>query len=166
MDGTAIEVVDTDAEGRMILADTLAYASRQKPDLMIDFATLTGAAIRSLDTRRSAVFSNRSDLADLAVRAGDLCGERTWSFPIGQDYREELNSKIADIVQCAPGNNADQIYAATFLSEFVAKDIPWVHLDLVAAENKGGLGLVSTDTSGFGVLWAEQLIRLVFNRSP
>ncbi|MBU6374997.1 MAG: leucyl aminopeptidase family protein [Bdellovibrionales bacterium] len=157
-DGTSIEVVDTDAEGRMVLSDTLAFVRKTKPTLCIDYATLTGAAIRSLDTRRGAVFSNREKLAQLAVQAGDESGERTWNFPIGQDYREMLKSKIADIQQCASVNNADHIYAATFLSHFIGDETPWVHLDLVPADNKGGLGLVSTDTTGFGVFWTAQLV--------
>lgn len=157
-DGTAIEVVDTDAEGRMILADTLAFARKDKPFLALDFATLTGAAIRSLDTRRGAVFSNQPELAAAAVLAGERSGERVWSFPLGDDYRRELKSKVADILQCGPGNNADHIYAATFLSHFVGDETPWIHLDLVPAENKGGLGLVSSDTTGFGLAWAEELI--------
>lgn len=162
-DGTAIEVIDTDAEGRMVLADTLALARQAKPDLAIDFATLTGAAIRSLDTRRGAVFSNREELARAAVVAGDVSGERTWNFPIGEDYREQLKSKIADIMQCGPNSNADHIYAATFLSHFIGEETPWVHLDLVPAENKGGLGLVSTDTTGYGVLWATEFVAKALN---
>ncbi len=157
-DGTSIEVIDTDAEGRMVLSDTLALVRRTKPTLCIDYATLTGAAIRSLDTRRAAVFSNREDLAELAVAAGRKSGERTWSFPIGEDYRDMLKSKIADLQQCASVNNADHIYAATFLSHFIGDETPWVHVDLVPAENKGGLGLASTDTTGFGVLWTRQFV--------
>jgi leucyl aminopeptidase len=157
-DGTSIEVVDTDAEGRMVLSDTLALVRRTKPTLCIDYATLTGAAIRSLDTRRAAVFSNREELAELAVSAGRKSGERTWSFPIGEDYRDMLKSKIADLQQCASVNNADHIYAATFLSHFIGDETPWVHVDLVPAENKGGLGLASTDTTGFGVFWTRQFV--------
>lgn len=157
-DGTSIEVVDTDAEGRMVLSDTLALVRRTKPTLCIDYATLTGAAIRSLDTRRCAVFSNDTKLAQKAVEAGEASGERTWSFPIGGDYREVLKSKVADIVQCAPVNNADHIYAATFLSHFIGDETPWVHVDLVAAENKGGLGLASSDTTGFGVMWTQAFV--------
>jgi leucyl aminopeptidase len=160
-DGTAIEVVDTDAEGRMVLSDTLALVRKTKPQLCIDYATLTGAAIRSLDTRRGAVFSNQSQLAQWAVQAGDESGERTWNFPIGGDYREVLKSKVADILQCAPVNNADHIYAATFLSHFIGDETPWVHLDLVPAENKGGLGLASSDTTGFGVFWTQALVSKV-----
>jgi leucyl aminopeptidase len=157
-DGTSIEVIDTDAEGRMVLSDTLALVRRTKPTLCIDYATLTGAAIRSLDTRRAAVFSNREELAELAVSAGRKSGERTWSFPIGDDYREMLKSKIADLQQCASVNNADHIYAATFLSHFIGDETPWVHVDLVPAENKGGLGLASTDTTGFGVFWTREFV--------
>lgn len=155
-DGTSIEVIDTDAEGRMVLSDTLALVRRTRPDLCIDFATLTGAAIRSLDTRRGAVFSNREALARLAVETGEESGERTWSFPIGEDYREGLKSKVADLQQCGSGNNADHIYAATFLSHFIGDETPWVHMDLAPAENKGGLGLAGTDTTGFGVFWTRQ----------
>ncbi len=158
-DGTSIEVVDTDAEGRMILADTLAFARQGKPDLLIDYATLTGAAIRSLDRRKSAVFSHREDLAQLAVRCGDSSGERVWYFPLDSDYRKGLKSKIADILQCSESSNADHIYAATFLSHFVGTETPWVHVDLVACENKGGLGLIGSDTTGFGVLWTDAFIR-------
>ena len=157
-DGTSIEVVDTDAEGRMVLADTLALVRRSQPDLVIDFATLTYTAMRALDTRRSAIFSNRDKLADLAVRVGDQVGERTWSFPLSGDYREELKSKIADLLQCSASNHADHIYAASFLAHFIGEETPWVHVDLSAAENKGGLGIIGTDTTGFGVFWAAEFI--------
>lgn len=162
-DGTSIEVVDTDAEGRMILADTLVQVRKQKPSLAIDFATLTGAAIRALDTRRSAVFSNRTELLEASVQAGERSGERTWPFPIGEDYRKELDSKIADIMQCASGNNSDHIYAATFLSHFIGEEIPWIHVDLSSTKNKGGLGLISSQTTGFGVLWAMEFIQYWMN---
>jgi len=158
-DGTSIEVVDTDAEGRMILADTLAFARKGKPDLLIDYATLTGAAIRSLDRKKSAVFSHREDLAQLAVQCGDASGERVWYFPLDADYRKGLKSKIADILQCSESSNADHIYAATFLSHFVGKETPWLHVDLVACEAKGGLGLIGSDTTGFGVLWSDEFVR-------
>lgn len=162
--GLSVEVVDTDAEGRMVLSDTLHLVSETKPDLMVDYATLTGAAVRSLDTRRSAVFSNETKLADLAVRAGDESGERTWAFPLGDDYEDDLKSKIADVLQCSSSKNADHIYAATFLSRFVGKDIPWVHMDLCAAEHKGGLGLVSSGTTGFGVRWTLNFVDAYFKK--
>ncbi len=157
--GMSIEVVDTDAEGRMVLSDTLALASEEKPDLIIDFATLTGSVVRALDTRRCGAYANRMDISRLAVEVGDRCGERLWNFPIGEDYFDSLKSEIADIRQCASSSCSDHIYAATFLSKFVGKGIPWIHIDLAADTNKGGLGLVPTETTGFGVRWGYAFIR-------
>jgi len=154
MDGTSIEVVNTDAEGRMVLADTLAYAAKLEADLIFDFATLTGSAVRAIDTRRSVVFANRDSLARLAVECGEECGERTWSLPLSRDYKRGLKSDVADILQCCHGSNSDAIYAATFLRHFVGEGSPWLHLDLSSHSNKGGLGLVGTETTGFGVRWA------------
>lgn len=163
MDGTSIEVVNTDAEGRMVLADALAYAATLEGDLVIDFATLTGAAMRALDTRRAAVFSNRDALARLAVECGEDCGERTWAFPLSRDYRRQLKSDVADILQCSHRNYSDHIYAATFLRHFVGEKSPWLHLDLTPQLNKGGLGLVATDTSGYGARWALNVVRRYLN---
>lgn len=156
--GISIEVDNTDAEGRMCLSDTLAIASEEKPDLMIDFATLTGSVIRSLDTRRCGAYSNVDRLGRLAVDVGERSGERVWNFPIGGDYNDAIKSEYADVRQCATAASADHIYAATFLSKFVEKGIPWVHIDLAAAGNKGGLGLVPTETTGFGVRFGVELV--------
>jgi leucyl aminopeptidase len=159
MNGTSIEVVDTDAEGRMVLSDTLCYASELKPDLIIDYATLTGAAVRAIGTARSNIFSNNKKLLKLAMDAGDHTGERTWAFPLGEDYRDQLKSDIADIKQCINKPGPDHILAATFLSEFVNDDIPWLHVDLSSEENPGGLGLVETEVTGFGVRYGLEVIR-------
>lgn len=153
-DGTSIEVTDTDAEGRMVLADVLGMARREGGDLILDFATLTGSVIRALDMRRAGVYSNRPKLLSKAFDAGEACGERVWGFPIGEDYREQLKSDVADILQCRIPPEADHIYAATFLSHFVGEEIPWVHMDLAPADCSGGLGLVTTTSTGFGVRWA------------
>jgi len=157
--GMSIEVVDTDAEGRMVLSDTLAIASEEKPDFIIDFATLTGSVVRSLDTRRCGAYSNQLKVSQAAVEVGERCGERVWNFPIGQDYDESIKSEIADVRQCAVAASADHIYASTFLSKFVGKNIPWLHIDLAADSNKGGLGLVPTETTGFGVRFGYEMIR-------
>lgn len=162
LDGTTIEVVDTDAEGRMVLSDTLALARKEKPDLLIDFATLTGSAIRALDTKRCAVFSPDPELARLGFDVGEACGERTWVFPMGDDFKEGLKSDIADLLQCSHGPNADHSYAATFLHHFVGRETPWLHLDLTAANNKGGLGLVGSETTGFGVRWGYEVAKRYF----
>ncbi len=161
-DGTSIEVTDTDAEGRMVLADVLAMARREGGDLVLDFATLTGSVIRALDTRRAGVFSNRPKLLGKAYEVGEACGERVWGFPLGEDYREHLKSSVADILQCRILPNADHIYAATFLSHFIGNEIPWIHMDLAPADNLGGLGLVSTNSTGFGVRWALAISKEIF----
>lgn len=152
LDGTTIEVVHTDAEGRMVLADTITMARRLKPGLMLDFATLTGAMIYSLGTRLCGVFSNKSGLAQRAVDGGAKTGERVVLFPLDADYDAALESKVADVKQCLIAGEADAIYAARFLSRFVG-DTPWVHMDLSACRNEGGLGAVTDDLTGFGVAW-------------
>ena len=155
-DGTSIEVIDTDAEGRMVLSDTLALAAREKPDLILDFATLTGAAIRALGTKQACVFSNHDKLLKLAVDCGASSGERTWGFPCGADYFDNIKSDIADLRQCSDLNHADHIYAATFLSHFVG-ETPWIHMDLTASNNASGLGLLASNTTGFGPSWAIEV---------
>ena len=121
LDGTTIEVVHTDAEGRMVLADALVLAGRGKPDLTIDFATLTGSMVSALGNRYSGVFASDTDLAHAAVRAGRHAGERVCVFPMDEDYEAALDSKVADIKQCALAGEADHILAARFLRRFVNK---------------------------------------------
>ena len=158
MNGVTIQVVHSDAEGRMVLADTLALASRAKPDLVLDFATLTGACVNALTERYSGAFTNRSVLHDWLQSTGRDSGERVWCFPIDEDFDAELDSPIADVLQCSLENKGDHILAARFLSRFVAADIPWVHVDLSAAERKGGLAHIPTEFTGFGVRYAVHLL--------
>jgi leucyl aminopeptidase len=157
-DGTTIEVVHTDAEGRMVLADTLALASRRKPGLIIDFATLTGACVYSLGTAYSGVFSNRADWLAKLIETGRRSGERVWPFPLDEDYDKPLESDIADIRQCAVEGEADHILAARFLKRFVGRGIDWIHVDLAASRHKGGLAHIPTDMTGFGVRWGLSLL--------
>ncbi len=156
--GVTIQVVHTDAEGRMALADTLALAARTRPRLMIDFATLTGACVYSLTERMSGVFANRQPLADALVEAGRSSGERVWGFPFDADFDADLDSKVADILQCAVEGKGDHILAARFLNRFVPRQIPWAHVDLSSATRGGGLGHINTDVTGFGVRFALELI--------
>jgi len=155
--GTTIEVVHTDAEGRMVLADTLALAAKKRPALMIDYATLTGACIYALSTRYSGACSNRSEFTDGIIRAGRDSGERVWPFPMDEDFDQELESMIADIKQCTLGGEADQILAARFLRRFV-NDTPWIHIDLAAGNHKGGLAHIPTDITGFGIRFTTRLL--------
>lgn len=157
-DGTTIEIVHTDAEGRMVLADTLALASREKPKLIIDFATLTGACVYSIGTAYSGVFTNRDQYHPTLIQAGKDSGERAWPFPLDEDYDKGLESDIADVKQCALEGDADHILAARFLQRFVKNDTPWIHVDLAASNCKGGLAHIPTDTTGFGVRYTLNLL--------
>jgi leucyl aminopeptidase len=156
--GKTIQTVHTDAEGRMALADALVLASREKPDIIFDYATLTGSCIRALTTRYSGVFSNRSHLHPALKRVGRRSGERVWPFPIGKEFLEDLKSDTADFLQCSPKGYGDHILAASFLAEFVENDVPWVHMDLGAGDNKGGLGHIPSKFTGFGVRYTMSAI--------
>ncbi len=156
--GTTIEIVHTDAEGRMVLADTLSLACQAKPGLVIDYATLTGACVYALSTRMTGVFTNRPALHERLTEAGRKSGERVWPFPLEDDYATELKSDIADIKQCTLEGEADHILAALFLKRFLQHDPTWIHLDLSAGRHKGGLGAIPTDTTGFGVRFSLALL--------
>ena len=157
INGTTIEIVHTDAEGRMVLADTLALAADKHPQLMIDYATLTGACVYSLGTDYCGVFTNHDEFNPALIEAGRQSGERVWPFPMDADYDKALESTIADVKQCILEGDADHILAARFLQRFV-RDIPWVHIDLAASRNKGGLAHVPTDTTGFGIRYTLNLL--------
>jgi len=161
--GTTIQVIHTDAEGRMVLADTLAIAAREKPALIIDFATLTGACVRALTESYSGVFSNRPSANLIAQQAGVASGERVWPFPMDADYDELLRSEVADIKQCAASGSGDHILAARFLSRFVPDSIPWIHVDLSAGHRKNGLAHIPSEITGFGV---GVTLELLSGRSP
>jgi leucyl aminopeptidase len=156
--GKTIEIVHTDAEGRMVLADTLYFASREKPKLLVDFATLTGACVGALSTRMSGTLTNREKLVPVLIEAGNASGERVWPFPLPKDYEDALKSDIADIKQCTLDNDADHILAAMFLKKFLVNDPDWVHVDLSAGNHKGGLAHIPTDTTGFGVRFTLNLL--------
>lgn len=156
--GTTIEIVHTDAEGRMVLADTLTLASRAKPALIVDYATLTGACIGALGTRMSGALTNRPAWIPALIQSGEDSGERVWPFPLADDYAELLKSQIADIKQCTMENEADHILAALFLKKFLIGNPAWIHLDLAAGNRKGGLAHVPTDITGFGVRFTLNLL--------
>lgn len=156
--GVTIQVVHSDAEGRMALADTLALAARGQPDLIVDFATLTGACVTALTERFSGVFTNRPDWHATLELAGRQSGERVWPFPMDEDFDADLESKIADVLQCTLEGKGDHILAARFLNRFVPAAIPWVHLDLASSNRSGGLAHIPTDYTGFGVRYATHLL--------
>ncbi len=156
--GVTIEVIHTDAEGRMALADALALAGRERPALVLDFATLTGACVSAVTERYSGVFTNRPDLNELLIRAGRSAGERVWPFPMDEDFDDDLKSKVADVLQCAVDARGDHILAARFLQRFVPKDAAWIHVDLAAANRKQGLAQMPGGVTGFGARFALALL--------
>jgi len=164
LNGTTIEIMHTDAEGRMVLADTLALAARTKPALVIDFATLTGSMHVALGDRYSGIFATSEELARRAVAAGRASGERVCAFPLDADYDAALESQIADVKQCSLEGQADHILATRFLKRFVG-DTPWIHMDLSGSSCKGGLGAVGTDVTGFGVAWGVEFLRALLGGS-
>ena len=157
-DGTTIEVVHTDAEGRMILSDTLALASKEKPALIVDYATLTGACMYAIGTSYSGVFTNKKEWQPLLIKAGEDCGERVWPFPLDEDFDQMIKSDIADVKQCSQESGVDHILASRFLQRFVKNDTPWIHMDLSSSHKKGGLAHIPSDTTGFGVRYTVNLL--------
>ena len=129
--GLSVEVGNTDAEGRLVLADALAEACRAHPDLVIDLATLTGAARVALGTGLPALFCNDDDLAEQALAAARRAGDPMWRLPLWAPYRDKLKSKVADINNISPGAYGGAITAALFLQEFVTAGTPWIHVDFM-----------------------------------
>ena len=143
MSGQTVEILNTDAEGRLILCDALTYAQRFKPAVLIDIATLTGACLIALGRVRSGLLSNSDELADALLGAGQNAGDRAWRLPLDEEYGELLKSPFADVANIG-GRDAGTITAAAFLSRFVGKT-SWAHLDIagtawVQGSNKGGTG--------------------------
>jgi leucyl aminopeptidase len=160
MSGTTIEVLNTDAEGRMVLADCLWYAQeRFKPKAMINLATLTGAVMVALGKEHAGLFSNNNELSNRLIDAGNATGEKLWRLPLGPKYDKMIDSKVADIKNTG-GRWGGSISAAQFLQRFVKEGTPWAHLDIA------GTAMSSVDSeinrswgSGFGVRLLDQLVR-------
>jgi len=150
MNGKTIEVISTDAEGRLILADALCYAQKLGLSPLIDLATLTGACRIALGTLYGGLFSNNRDLAEKVLKAGERAGERMWQMPMPAEYKELIKSEIADIKNS--GNRlGGAITAALFLAEF-AGDTPWVHVDIAGpASSTKESGYLVKGATGFGV---------------
>ena len=130
--GTSVEIGNTDAEGRLVLADALTEASRESPDLLIDCATLTGAARVAVGSEIAALFCNDDDTADALLSAGEAVDDPLWRLPLHQPYRAMLESKVADLNNISSTPYGGSITAALFLREFIQEQTPWIHLDLMA----------------------------------
>ncbi len=148
--GKTVEVLNTDAEGRLILSDALCYAAEQKPKVIIDLATLTGACLIALGTTVAALISNNKKLVKALQAASEKSGEQVWQLPSYDEYKEQIKSDIADLKNVG-GRNAGTITAGLFLEEFV-DDIPWAHIDIAGtADQPKATPLCSTKGTGFGV---------------
>lgn len=130
--GLMVEVGNTDAEGRLVLSDALTEACSESPDLLVDFATLTGAARVALGTDLPAMFCNNDAVAEMLLRQGELEGDPVWRMPLHQPYRKQLESKVADLSNISNGPYGGAITAALFLEHFVEGGTPWVHFDVMA----------------------------------
>ena len=156
--GKTVEVINTDAEGRLILADALAYGARMKPAAMVDCATLTGSAVIALGHHCAAVLGNDQTLVDELLEAGERSGERCWQLPLWEEYKKQLKSDTADL-QNVGGRPGGAITAASFLSEFVG-DTKWAHLDVAGtAYGEGELPYQRKGGSGFPTRLLVQWVR-------
>jgi leucyl aminopeptidase len=162
--GTTTEVRNTDAEGRLVLADALAYADAHlDPDVLVDIATLTGAATQALGRTHAALYSTDDRLAAAFSQAGEASGERVWRMPLAEDYRPAIDSAVADVCQIATvkGVGAGSVIAALFLREFVGER-RWVHLDIAGpGRSDRDAGLLARGGTGYGVRlllrWLERM---------
>jgi leucyl aminopeptidase len=130
--GLTVEIDNTDAEGRLVLADAIALACESNPELLIDFATLTGAARVSVGTEIAAMFTNQDDLSLSLMRASKETQDPLWPLPLFSAYETMLSSSVADMVNCTPSSYAGAITAALFLQRYLKPDVPWVHFDVMA----------------------------------
>ena len=156
--GVTVEVNNTDAEGRMILADALAYAVELGAERIVDLATLTGAVLIALGSTYAAVISNDDDLAAEVERAGGTTGELVWRLPLHPEYKELTRGTVADLTNAAAKRKAGTIYAGSFLEEFVG-ETPWAHVDIAGTAWDVGRPYTGNDASGFGVRLLVELAR-------
>jgi len=159
MSGQTIEVLNTDAEGRLVLADVLWYCQdRYKPRLMIDLATLTGAVVVALGHHRAGLFSNNDELANRLIEAGEAVGEEVWRLPLAESYDREIDSDAADVKNIGSGRAGGSILGAQFLQRFI-NDVPWAHLDIAGmAWSSKDTATVPKGATAFGVRLLDQFV--------
>jgi leucyl aminopeptidase len=156
--GKTVEVNNTDAEGRLILADALAYAVELGAERIVDLATLTGAVVIALGSTYAAVISNDDDLAAAVARAGEESGELTWRLPLHPEFKALMKGTVADLSNLGSKRKAGTITAASFLEEFVG-ETPWAHIDIAGTAWEVGREYTGDDASGFGVRLLVELAR-------
>ncbi|MGQ7793954.1 leucyl aminopeptidase [Faunimonas sp. B44] len=165
MSGQTIEVINTDAEGRLVLADVLTYLQREaQPQAIVDLATLTGAIIVALGHHYAGMFANNDELAAALDKAGRDTGEGVWRMPLGAEYDKLIDSKVADMKNTG-GRWASSVTAAQFIARFIENETPWAHLDVAGT----AMGSPATDVnqswgSGYGVRLLDELVRSTYER--
>jgi leucyl aminopeptidase len=165
MSGQTIEVLNTDAEGRLVLADALWYAqTRFKPRLIVDLATLTGAVIVALGHHRAGLFANNDQLAQQLVDAGNAVGEQVWRLPLAESYDRDIDSDAADVKNIGGGRAAGSIIGAQFLQRFI-EDVPWAHLDIAGtAWSSKDAATVPKGATAFGVRLLDRLVSQYYEK--
>jgi leucyl aminopeptidase len=158
MNGKTVEILNTDAEGRLVLADALCYAARFEPEIVVDLATLTGACLVALGTKTAAIFSPAAELESRLRESGSRVGERFWPMPLWADHGSPLQSDVADLKNMA-GREGAAIFAALFLQEFVPEGVDWAHLDIAGpAWTDENTSIFRPGGTGFGVRTLWELI--------
>ncbi|MFB0637990.1 leucyl aminopeptidase [Candidatus Phytoplasma solani] len=167
MSGQTIEVINTDAEGRLVLADALWYCKTQlKPKFMIDLATLTGAIVVSLGSQYAGLFANDDQLAQQLIHSGQATAEKVWQMPLSQEYDQLIDSRFADMRNSVSNYGAGSITAAQFLKRFVGEDIPWAHIDIAGVAAGKTFNEFNTSwASGFGVRLLNHLIQTYYEKN-
>jgi len=166
LSGQTIEVLNTDAEGRLVLADIITYIQmKYKPRQIIDFATLTGAIMIALGTHKAGLFSNNNFLSNKLEKAGDITGENIWRLPLGIDYDVEIDSPRADMKNIGSTRYGGSIQAAQFIQRFIKNNTPWAHLDIagvswnIKSVQNSLSDLHSPGATAFGVRLMDQFLK-------
>jgi leucyl aminopeptidase len=164
MSGQTIEVINTDAEGRLILCDAMWYAQENfKPQAMVELSTLTGAIVVSLGHERAGLFSNNNALSNKLRAAGTQVGEKLWRMPLGPKYDKLIDSDIADMKNVSNGRDGGSITAAQFLHRFVQEGVAWAHLDIAGmAWSSKGNNTTPKGATAFGVRLLDRWIADAF----
>lgn len=159
LSGKTVEVINTDAEGRLVLADAITYAKQNGATKLIDIATLTGGCVVALGEVNAGMLGNDKLLLEEVESAANRAGEKVWQLPLDKAYEELIKSDVADVANCAEGGKASPIVGATFLKEF-AKNMPWVHLDIAGpAYISRKIGYLNKGATGVGVRTLVELFR-------
>jgi leucyl aminopeptidase len=161
--GTTVEIINTDAEGRLVLSDCLVHAQAQGAERLVDVATLTGACVVALGSTYAGLMANDEDWRDAVFAASKTSGELAWPLPLNEEYADAIKSRYADIMNAVEVRKAGAITAAEFLKRF-AGDVPWAHLDIAGMAWDGGKAYAPKGGNGFGVRLLVQLARSMATR--